>query len=290
MTSNLFGETPARPLLITGAAGFIGHEVARRAAMADFAPVLATWHLAQPAPLEGVVAHRLDITDEDAVSALLQQLRPAAVIHAAYRKSGRGAEAITATGAGFVARAVAAIGARLVHISTDMVLDGEHPPYDESALPAPVHDYGRAKAAAEALVRTYAPAAAIVRTSLVCRLDPPDPATKWVVDSLREGQAITLYTDEVRSPVWLDDLADALLELAANDFSGVLNVSGPQALSRYEMGLRLAHCLGLNPASISPGLSSQGAIRRPRNLTLDTSLARRILRTRLRSFDEGLAE
>ena len=288
MISNPLDVAPARSLLITGAAGFIGQEVARRAAAAQFAPVWATWHVNEPAPLDGVACHRLDITDGDAVNALLQQLQPAAVIHAAYRKSGRDAEAITATGAGHVARAAAAIGARLVHISTDMVLDGEHPPYDESAPPAPVHDYGRAKAAAEALVRRVTPAAAIVRTSLVCRLDPPDPATHWVVDSLRSGQQITLFTDEVRCPIWLEDLADALLELATNDFSGVLNVSGPQALNRYEMGVHLARCHGLDPAGIRPGLSSQGAIRRPRNLTLDTSLARQVLRTPLRSFDEGL--
>lgn len=288
MISNPLDDAPARSLLITGAAGFIGHEVARRAAAVQFAPAWATWHLNEPAPLDGVACHRLDITDGDAVTALLHRLQPAAVIHAAYRKSGRDAEAITATGAGHVARAAAAIGARLVHISTDMVLDGEHPPYDESAPPAPVHDYGHAKAAAEALVHSVAPAAAIVRTSLVCRLDPPDPATQWVLDSLRRGQHITLYTDEVRCPVWLEDLADALLELAANDFSGVLNVSGPQALNRYEMGFHLARCYGLDPAGISPGLSADGEVRRPRNLTLDTSLAQRVLQTRLRSFDEGL--
>lgn len=288
MISNPLDGAPARSLLITGAAGFIGAAVARRAAAAHFAPVWATWHLNQPAPLDGVACQRLDITDGDAVSTLLQRFQPAAVIHAAYRKSGQGAEAITATGAGHIARAAAGIGARLVHISTDMVLDGEHPPYDERAQPAPVHDYGRAKAIAESLVRQEAPAAAIVRTSLVCRLDPPDPTTQWIVESLRNRRPVTLYSDEIRCPIWLDDLAAALLELAAGEFGGVINVAGPQALSRYEMGTRLARYLDLDAAGITAGLSGQNAVRRPRNLTLDTSLARQVLRTPLRSFDEGL--
>lgn len=280
---------PGRSLLITGAAGFVGQEVARHAAAAGFGPVWGTWHQSQPIAIDGVSCPQLDIINEGAVNKLLHELRPDAVIHAAYRKDGPNAEAITTDGSGHVARAAAAINARLVHISTDMVLDGENPPYDESALPAPVHGYGRAKAAAEALVVASAPSAAIVRTSLVCRLDPPDPATKWITNSLRNGQPITLYTDEIRCPVWLTDLSAALLELAAGDFSGVINVSGPQALNRYEMGMRLADCLGLSTQHITPGLSSQSIVRRPRNLTLDTSLARRLLQTRLRSFDEGLA-
>lgn len=276
-------------MLITGAAGFIGQQVADTAASAGFGPVWATWHRSQPAARDGVTCRQLDITDEDAVNALLRQLQPDAVIHAAYRKNGPEAEAITTAGSGHVARAAAAIGARLVHISTDMVLGGENAPYDESAQPAPVHDYGRIKAAAEALVAASTPAAAIVRTSLVCRLDPPDPVTQWITDCLRDGQEITLYTDEIRCPVWLEDLSAALLELAAGDWRGVLNVSGPQALSRYEMGLRLADCFGLDATRITPALSSLSRGRRPRNLTLDTSLARRLLRTPLRSFDQGLA-
>ncbi|MEZ4768441.1 MAG: sugar nucleotide-binding protein [Caldilineales bacterium] len=275
--------------MITGAAGFIGQQVARNAASAGFGPVWATLHRSRPPAVDGVSCYQLDVANESAVNNLLRQLRPDVVIHAAYRKDGPGAEVITVAGSGNVARAAAEIGARLVHISSDMVLDGENAPYDESAHPAPVHEYGRAKAAAEALVAASAPAAAIVRTSLVCRIDPPDPATKWVTDSLRTGQPITLFTDEIRCPIWLDDLCAALLELAAGDFSGVINVSGPQALNRYEIGLRLAEHLGLDARSLTPGLSSQSRVRRPRNLTLDTSLARRLLRTTLRSFDEGLA-
>lgn len=290
MISNQFDGSRKRSLLITGAAGFIGQEVARLAAASSLAPIWATWRQNEPAPVEGVSCLRLDITDEAAVDTLLQQLRPTAVIHAAYRKNGPNAEIITGAGAGCIARAAAHVGARLVHISTDMVLDGENPPYDERAHPAPVHDYGRAKAIAESLVRQAAPAAAIVRTSLVCRLDPPDPATQWIVESLRNHRPVTLYTDEIRCPVWLDDLAAALLELAASEFSGVLNVAGPQALSRYAMGVRLARRLGLDPAGITPGLSHQGAVRRPRDLTLDTRLAQRLLHTPLRSFDEGLAQ
>jgi dTDP-4-dehydrorhamnose reductase len=153
-----------------------------------------------------------------------------------------------------------------------------------------VHAYGRAKAEAEAAVQRWTPDAATVRTSLICCLDPLDSVSGWVVESLRQARPITLFTDEIRSPVWVQDLAAALLELAGNAFAGVLHVAGPQSLSRYDMGLRLAAHLGLDPAGITPGRSRESGLRRPRNCSLDTSLAQHVLRTRLRSYDEGFVQ
>jgi dTDP-4-dehydrorhamnose reductase len=170
-----------------------------------------------------------------------------------------------------------------------VIFDGEQAPYDESAPPAPIHPYGEAKAEAEAEVQRLTPTAVIVRTSLICRLDPPDRTTSWIVDSLTHGLPVTLFTDEIRSPVWVSDLAAALLELAQNKYSGVINIAGPQALSRYTMGLHLAQCLGLDPTGIRAGRSADSGLARPRNCTLDVRLAQRLLRTRLRSYDEGLA-
>ena len=96
---------------------------------------------------------------------------------------------------------------------------------------------------------------------------------------------ITLFTDEIRSPVWVDNLAAALLELALNDFAGVINVAGTQALSRYEMGERLARHLGLDADKITAGLSLGSGLARPRNCTLDVRLAQHLLHTPLRSYD-----
>ena len=221
---------------------------------------------------------------------VVQRLRPRVIIHTAYRKVGPDVQRVTVQGAAYIAQAAAEIGARLMHVSSDVLLDGEHAPYDESARPGPLHPYGVAKADAEALVQRAAPTAAIVRTSLICCVQPPDPVSAWIIDSLRLGRPITLFTDEIRSAVWVQDLAAAMIELSDQSFSGVLNVAGPQPLSRYQMGQRLACHYGLDPAGITAGSSLDSGLRRPRNCTLDITLARRLLRTRLRSYDEGLAD
>ena len=174
-------------LLVTGASGLLGGEVlaqATRQPHPGFLAVWGTWH-SQPWALPGSKGYALDVTDRSAVLRLVEQLQPDAIVHTAYLKDGPQAHAVTARGTSHIAEAAAAVGARLVHVSSDVIFDGEHAPYDETAAPAPVHPYGEAKAEAEAEVQRLAPSAAIVRTSLINRLDPPDRITAWIVDCLR---------------------------------------------------------------------------------------------------------
>jgi hypothetical protein len=139
------------PWLITGAAGLLGSEIVRQAA--GRWPLYGVIFQRQPQPRPGVSYLRLDVGDPAAVLRLLRALRPQVIIHTAYRKAGPELERVTAAGAGHVAQAATQIGARLIHVSSDVLLDGEHAPYDESAQPASLHPYGRAKAEAERLVQ-----------------------------------------------------------------------------------------------------------------------------------------
>src|SRR5262245_41570567 len=91
-----------------------------------------------------------------------------------------------------------------------------------------------------------------------------------------------LFTDEIRCPVYVDDLCAALVELVASRFAGVLNVAGPDAVSRYELGVGYARLRGLDPAAIPASTIAAGGAPRPGDVRLDITLARRILRTELR--------
>jgi dTDP-4-dehydrorhamnose reductase len=280
----------ADTLLITGGSGYLGSCLARQAC--------GVWHVvatyfSHPPSLPGCHAVHLDVRDEEQVCRLLADLRPRAVIHAAADMSSPAAmQSTIAKGTRNVAAAAAAIGVRLIHLSTDVLFDGEHAPYTESATPMPITPYGRAKAEAESSVTRLCPGGAIVRTSLIYGFDPPDPRTLWVLASLRQEQPITLFTDELRSPVWVEQLAAALLELAARDSAdtaGVWHIAGPQSLSRYDFGARLARAYGLDPAGITPGLSRQSGLVRPRNCILDVSKARLRLQSPLWGVDQVLA-
>ncbi|MEI2688805.1 MAG: sugar nucleotide-binding protein [Anaerolineae bacterium] len=240
------------PWLITGAAGLLGSEIVRQAA--GRWPLYGAIFQRQPPPQPGVSYLPLDVGDPAAVHALLHALRPRVIIHTAYRKAGPELERVTAAGAGNVAQAATQIDARLIHVSSDVLLDGEHAPYDESAQPGSLHPYGQAKAEAERLVQQAAPAAAMVRTSLICQLDPPDPISSWIIDSLRHRRPITLFIDEIRSPVWVQDLAAALIELAQTSYRRRAEHRRPPAAEPLRDGLA---------AGPAHGPGSPGHQRRP---------------------------
>ncbi len=291
MQVNAMHPTTRQPsaLLITGLSGYVGQGLARHPALADFDRVMGTY-LNHPVRLGGHETCRLDLTDAQAVQALWAAFQPTVVIHTAANFAQPAAlESSIIQGTQHVTAATARQGARLVHVSSDVIFDGEHPPYAEDAQPAPITPYARAKAQAEISVRTSEVASwAMVRTSLVTGLAPVDPRTQWVWDSVRQQRPLTLFTDEYRCPVWIEDLAGALLELAQLDFQGALNVAGPQRLSRYALGVKLCAFAGLDPTGIRAGSVGDSGLVRPRDCTLEIGLAQRVLRTRLRSVDEGL--
>jgi dTDP-4-dehydrorhamnose reductase len=276
-------------VLITGISGYVGRAAGAAAAAARYR-VTGTFlhHAPDPAALRGCELVRASV---EQIPDLIASLKPDVVLHtaAAWRTEAE-AQAVIVEGTRGITEAASLVRARLIHMSTDLVFDGEHAPYTEQSMPAPVNFYGAAKAEAERIVLELAPGAAIVRTSLVTSFSPPDPRTQLILDALEGRSApVTLFTDEYRCPVRVEDLAAALVELfegvesAGGPFAGPLHVAGPERLSRYELGLRVARFHDLPPApGIIPGLCRDSGQSRPRDCTLDISLAQRTLHTSLR--------
>jgi len=236
---------------VTGGTGFLGREL------------LELWPEA--------TSERVEIRDEAAVGELLARLRPEVVIHTAYRQDGPGAREVVVDGSENVARAARAEGARLVHVSTDVVFDGRAGrPYVEADPPCPCTDYGAAKAEAERRVAAACPEALLVRTSLLLGGPGHEPSKH---ERAAHDPSATWFEDEVRSPLLVADLARALLELATLELSGPLHVAGPDGLSRAELA-RLVCRRPVRSTSAPPG--------RPLDCRLDSSRAQELLRTELR--------
>jgi dTDP-4-dehydrorhamnose reductase len=260
-------------LLVTGGSGALGRRVMARAAGAGWDPVGT--YLSAPAATATV---RLDIRDPADVRRVIDTVRPDAIVHTA---AGRDRDDWPATADGAANVALAAAGIRLVHVSSDAVFSGRLGEYDEDATPDPVYAYGAAKAAAETAVRAIDARAAIVRTSLI--LGDGHGAHEILTHDLIAGRVTgALFTDEVRKPVHVDDLADALLELAVGDWAGVLNVAGADAISRYDLGVLVALRDGLDPAAIPAASLAALGLNRPPDLRLVTTRAQKVLATRLR--------
>ncbi len=276
-------------IFITGGTGYLGRVLTRQASLAGHS-VMASYHT-QPPPPDLANWLPLDVRDPLAVEELLERLRPEVVIHTAYRQGGPDLLPVTAIGAGNVARAAAAIGARLIHLSTDVVFDGEREgAYTEDDPPSPISAYGAAKAQAEALVAAAHPGAVLVRTSLIYGFAPIDRISQFVLDVATGRSPERLFTDEIRCPIYVEDLAAALLELTTLPCSGPLHVAGAEALSRYAFGILIARAWNVDPSGIQGALSADSSVRRPRNCALDSSRAQQLLRTRLRGASEVLRD
>lgn len=186
----------------------------------------------------------VDLLDPATVVRAIERLRPAAIIHTAAANPGRPEDTmdtVNRAAATAVAEAAASIGARLVHVSTDVVFDGRCAPYADDAPTDPLNEYGRTKAAGEAAVLAAHPAAVAVRTSLIYGVHDIDRSTAGFVDRLRAGQRLTLFADVVRQPVWVEALAAGLLRLAVElvDERGTINLAGEQAIDRAAFGRRM---------------------------------------------------
>ncbi len=198
--------------------------------------------------------------------------KPSAIIHTAYR---RGDRRSIVDASQHIADAAIAVGARLVHVSSDALFAGRTEAYTEFDDPSPVHDYGRDKADAEVAVATTDPSAVMVRTSLIYGTDQLSGHEQAVLAAVSGDADMRFFTDEIRSPVLAGDLAAALVDLArVPEITGALHLGGPDALSRAELARMTAERHGWDAHKLRFSTIAQSGLSRPSRVVLDSGLAR----------------
>jgi dTDP-4-dehydrorhamnose reductase len=266
-------------LLITGGSGYMGCHLVPRASHKH--ELIYTYFKKDPLALD--CGRQLDIRDNQAVRQIVSKWQPDFIIHTTGSNRSPDMERVIIQGAENISQAAETAGARLIHISSDVIFDGRAGPYTESASARPLHAYGRAKVAAEEAVATQ-PNHVIIRTSLIYSLVMMDHSTAWIVNTLKAGKPVTLFEDQLRNPVWVETLNLACLELVDSAFRGTINVAGRQAVNRVEYGARLLDWWRIDDRERL--ITGPSPDQWPRDCRLDLTLAKKVLKTPLFGLDE----
>ena len=220
-------------ILVTGAGGMLGSDVAATAARASH-DVVALGH------------DDLDVTDPGRVERAIGRERPGAVINCAAWTNVDGAEEsedeaqlVNGEGAGYVAGAAANVGASVIYVSTDYVFDGtKKGPYTESDETAPLNAYGRTKLAGERQTAHFNRDSYIVRTSW---LFGPGKGN-FVETMLRLGETggpVVVVHDQVGCPTYTGHLAAGLVRLVDSPKYGIHHMAGAGSCSWYEFAMEI---------------------------------------------------
>jgi len=272
-------------VLIVGGSSYLGRSLCRK--LADVCQVWGTFCRSNLA-FAGTRIH-LDVSDRNEAADLLRRTEPDVIFYLACDLNDLKTSVVNGTGNLLEARKMYWPASRFVYISSDAVFDGENGPYKESDIPAPVWPYGVAKRKAE--IKVLAAGGTVVRISLIYGFNPIDPRTAVLKRGLETGNfSYPYFSDEIRCPVFVSDLSDALAEIGKGVLENkqVINVAGPEALNRFASAVRLARYLGYDGSTVPEGLLSESRLKRPLDLSLDTRLARRILKTKLRRLGMGI--
>ncbi len=205
----------------------------------------------------------VDIRDFGATKGLVAEVRPDEVMNAAAFTDVDGAESkgwlayeINAEGARHVAKAAASVGARCTYIGTDFIFDGKKKsPYVEDDTPNPLSVYAKSKLAGELYVQQYSPKHLIVRTAWLFGIH----GKNFIEAILRQAKASSLrvVADQVGSPTFAVDLADAIAHLLETDETGVFHCTSSGSCSWFEFAEAIVAEAGFQDVKVSPITSQE---------------------------------
>ncbi|PIT22868.1 dTDP-4-dehydrorhamnose reductase [Snodgrassella communis] len=190
----------------------------------------------------------LNITDAHNVHNMVKTFEPDVIINAAGYTKVDAAEtdiakafAVNATGTLNLAQAARAIGARLIHLSTEQVFDGHHHVIlTENMAPNPLNVYGHSKLAGELLALNAHIDTAVIRTSWVYS-EHGHNFVKIMLQKGLETSTIRVVDDQIGCPTYAGDLAEAIIRLAAltNPARGIMHFAGSQQMSWADFAQRI---------------------------------------------------
>ena len=271
-------------ILVTGAAGLLGHAIVRAAEERDH-------------DVRAFARSALDVTDPGEVERRLRAERPEVVVHcAAYTAVDRAEEesdqamSVNRDGTRNVAMAAALIGATVVYPSADYVFDGRaDTPYGPDDDTGPVNAYGVSKLAGEQVLAVSGCTWMMVRTSWLYGPGGRDFVDVVLERGERRGSKMTVVDDQVGCPTWSGSLAPCIVELAEAGAKGTYHLCDAGQASWLDLARQVVEEAGLDLELTATSTLAWGArARRPAYSVLDCAKGERILGYGMTPWRESL--
>ena len=288
-------------ILLTGATGLLGHAYAKAALRRGHAvTALSRSNKPQLRGLAGM--HQLEGSETETLTQLCLELWPDVIVNcaalsnpAAVDANPRLAEKINVALPRHLAQISSHLGARFLHVSSDMVFDGHaDQPYRSTDMPCPTGLYGQTKLMAEREVlehNTEDPVVLRIPILMGCSPSGQRSVHEKILSAIKTGERPKLFCDEIRQPCSAENVAEVLLELSERrDLHGIFHWAGSETLSRFEMGQRILRHFNLPVDAIESVCRSDFPehTTRPAKLTFNLHPIVEKLKVRPPNFQEQL--
>lgn len=235
-------------VLITGALGQLGH------ALNELLKYKHEYqlYLTDSRTSEDGRIKRLDITEEATVESEIQNINPDIIINCAAmtavdlcEKEQELAYKINSLGPKYLAVAADKIGAKLIHISTDYIYDGQaDSPYTEDLDANPINVYGRTKLEGDNFVLQYCYKSFILHTAWL--YGEGNNFVKTMLKMANEGKKIRVVSDQIGTPTSALELARVILFLIETDSYGKYHATCEGSTSWYDFAVKIFELAGKN--------------------------------------------
>jgi len=245
----------------------------------------------------------VDITNTDQIKKAIEQSDADIVLHLAAKADVDGCEKdkhlreageawqINVEGTKNVAKACEQFGKKMICISTDFVFDGEKEQYTEEDIPNPINWYAQTKYEGEKIVQSLTSPWVISRLAYPYRSAfSKNDFVRAIKEKLGKGEQVSMVTDHIMTPTFVDDIVYALASLIEKNTEGIYHMVGSQFISPFEAAIRIADTFGYDKNLIHPTTRAvffANRAPRPFRLALKNDKIA-ALGVHMSSFDEGL--
>ncbi len=285
-------------VLITGISSFLGYHVLLSSIPLKHSVTGIFFNT--PVSSKDVKCIKLDITDKKSITELININKPDIIVHMAAisevsvcDKNPQLAYSVNVESSGILADLCKANNIKMIYISTDMIFEGEKEgAYDESCDANPITVYGKTKLEAEKIITQILPDVTIIRPSLM--YGAPANNKKgflyWMKSKAENGENVPLFFDQLRTPVYVQDVCELILMFIEKPIGGVFHAGGPECMTRTEMGNIYFDAMNLPKDMILPLSINDVDVpyKFNRNLCLNSEKIKKTFNFTFTSFSAGI--